>query len=381
MKFNELKKYLGIFILAVAIIVVYKTFDNFNNILGFLNNVLVILNPFFIGGSIAFVLFSPCKKFEELFSKSKIAFVKKYRRGISVLSMYAIVAIVIALILLAIIPQLTESIKKFALQLPDMVNSINYQLDSLGIPSSGSDKLRNALTVDKLIGDINPDNINKYAKSVMSIGSSVVNIFIGLIISIYILIERSYIKKVFLRFINSFIAEKPRNTFLYYTKRIADFIQRYIVCQLLDAVIVFILCLIALTIMRNDYAALIALMVGSFNLIPYFGAIVAVVIAALLTLVTNGFIPAVILVVVLIVLQQIDANIIQPRLVSNSLSIKPLLVIFGVIVGGGLFGIIGMFIGVPVVALINDIVTDIIDKKNAEKATAVPEDNSSPPNS
>lgn len=381
MKFNELKKYLGVFILAVAVIIVYKTFDNFSNILGFFKNLLTVLNPFFIGGAVAFVLYSPCRKFEELYNKTNVAFVKKFRRGISVLSVYIILAAIIALILVAIIPQLTESIKKFAIQLPDIINSVSDKLNSVAIFSSGGEKLRGALTVDKLIGDLNPDSINKYAKGVMNIGSSVVNIFIGLIISIYILIERAYIKKLILRFLNSFVAEKPRKTFLYYTKRIADFIQRYIVCQLLDAVIVFILCLIALTIMRNDYAALIALMVGSFNLIPYFGAIVAVAIAALLTLVADGLVPAIILVVVLIVLQQIDANIIQPRLISNSLSIKPLLVIFGVIVGGGLFGIVGMFIGVPVVALINDIVTDIMEKKSAKTMTELPKSDTTPPNS
>ena len=110
-------------------------------------------------------------------------------------------------------------------------------------------------------------------------------------------------------------------------------------------------------------------MVGSFNLIPYFGAIIAVFISALITLVTSGFMNALILVAVLIVLQQLDANIIQPRLVANSLSIKPLYVILGVILGGGLFGIIGMFLGVPMVALGKNIIDDIITKKTGRLKT------------
>ena len=131
----------------------------------------------------------------------------------------------------------------------------------------------------------------------------------------------------------------------------------------------FFLCLIVLSIMRAPYAGVIALMVGSFNLIPYFGAIIAVFISALITLVTSGFMNAVILVAVLIVLQQLDANIIQPRLVANSLSIKPLYVILGVILGGGLFGIIGMFLGVPMVALGKNIIDDIITKKTGRLKT------------
>ena len=111
-------------------------------------------------------------------------------------------------------------------------------------------------------------------------------------------------------------------------------------------------------------------MIGAFNLIPYFGAIVAVFISALITLVTSGFMNAIVLVVVLIIVQQLDANLIQPRLVASSLAIKPLLVIFGVIIGGGLFGVLGMFIGVPAVALISNIVTDLVDKRNAAKSPA-----------
>ncbi len=144
---------------------------------------------------------------------------------------------------------------------------------------------------------------------------------------------------------------------------IADFIYRYIGCQLLDACIVFVLSLIVLSIIRTQYAAVIALMVGTFNLIPYFGAIIAIVIATLITFVTGGFMPALILVIVLIVIQQVDTNIIQPRLVASSLSIKPLLVIFGVLIGGGLFGVLGMFIGVPVVALVKTILNESINKR------------------
>ena len=181
---------------------------------------------------------------------------------------------------------------------------------------------------------------------------------------------RKNIKRAFLRFCRAYMPKKHMSRITSYTKMIADFIKRYIGCQVLDSCIVFTLCLIVLSIMRIEYASVIALMIGAFNLIPYFGAIVAVFISALITLVTSGFMNAIVLVVVLIIVQQLDANLIQPRLVASSLAIKPLLVIFGVIIGGGLFGVLGMFIGVPTVALISNIVTDLVDKRNAAKSPA-----------
>lgn len=367
MKFSDLKKYLGLFVLLVALIIVYKTFDNFGIILNFFGMIIELLTPFFIGAAIAFVLRRPCRHIEIFFRRTKIEFLKKHRRGLSVLSIYAIVIASIALIMTAIIPQLVNSISRFVEQLPSMLSSLAEWVGSFGIKIEevSIQKLLESdfFSISRVFETFNLQNMNKYAKSVMSVGSSVVDIFIGIIISVYILLDRKSIRRAFSRFSKAFIPEKIRKNTSYYAKAVASFINRYISCQLLDACIVFILCLIVLSIMGTEYASLIALMVGSFNLIPYFGAFLAILISALIIFVTNGFVTALIVVAVLIVVQQVDANIIQPRLVASSLSIRPLLVIFGVVVGGGLFGIIGIFIGVPLVALLKNIVVDVINHK------------------
>ncbi len=377
MKFSELKKYLSLFVVAVAVIIVYKTFDNFGYIIDFFGDVLGILTPFFIGAAIAFILCPMCKKTETLLKKTKIQFLRKYRRGFAVLIDYIIVLAVIILIFVAIIPQLGASISKFLAQAPDMINQFTEWLSSLGILENASfQKLLDSelFSLTKLLDSFDMNNVNKYAKGVMSFGTTVFDIFFGIIISVYILLERKQIKHGYMRFARVYFPDKFRKGLNYYCREIGSFITRYIGCQLLDACIVFILSFIALTIMRNEYAAVFALMVGSFNLIPYFGAIIAVIISALITLITNGFMSAIILVVVLIVLQQIDANIIQPRLVASQLSIKPLLVILGVLLGGGLFGVIGFFIGVPIIALLKEIIDGVIEKRCAKKAAANSED-------
>ncbi len=369
MKFQDLKKYLSIFILAVALIIVYNTFDNFGVIIDFFAKVLQLLTPFFIGAAIAFVLRIPCKKTEILLHKTKSEFLQKHRRGLSVAIVYLIVIAAIVLIMIAIIPQLVESIKSFIDQLPSIIRSVVNWINSFGIFTIDDISIQNILnsdwvSFDEILNIFDLGNVNKYAKGVINFGSAVVDIFLGIVISVYMLIDRKSIKLAINRCARKCLPEKFRRNIVFYTRAIASFIYRYISCQLLDACIVFILCLIVLSIMGTEYAAVIALMVGSFNLIPYFGAFVAITIAAIITLFTGGFVSALVLVAVLIVLQQVDANVIQPRLVSSSLSIRPLLVILGVILGGGLFGVVGMFIGVPVIALLKDIISDAVNNKH-----------------
>ena len=122
-----------------------------------------------------------------------------------------------------------------------------------------------------------------------------------------------------------------------------------------------------MSIMGVKYSVLLGFMIGLFNLIPYFGAIVAVIIATLLTMLTGGIGQAIAMVIVVTILQQIDANIINPKIIGNSLKVSPLLVIFGVTIGGAYFGVWGMFLAVPILAVLKIILEDYIDYKNKLK--------------
>ena len=138
----------------------------------------------------------------------------------------------------------------------------------------------------------------------------------------------------------------------------------------IDAVVVGILTTIAMSIMQIKYAPLLGFIIGLFNIIPYVGAIIAVAIAIVITLITGGFSQALWMAIVVIILQQIDANIINPKIVGNSLKISPLLVMFAITVGGAYFGMLGMFLAVPVAAVLKILVEDFIkykDKKREEK--------------
>ena len=122
-----------------------------------------------------------------------------------------------------------------------------------------------------------------------------------------------------------------------------------------------------MSLLHVKYAVLLGFMIGVFNLIPYFGAIIAIVLAALITIFTGGIGQAIIMTISVTILQQLDANIINPKILGNSLSISPLLVIFAVTIGGEYFGILGMFLAVPVFTVLKIIITDYIEFKNSVK--------------
>ena len=366
---KELKKYIGLFVLGVALIAVYKTFDNFGDLLNWIGEFFALLTPFFIGFCIAYVLYVPCRKLEAFCQKTNLAPLVKHRRGIATATIYLVFFAFITLLMFAIIPALMESIGELIDQLQGFISWIN----SFGIYEFSSKSLetllnKNLLSADKLLSEFSFDTMNRYAKGVVSVGTALFHTFLGIIISIYILLDRHRMKKICTRIAESYIPASRRSFLGRYLKKVNEFIHLYISCQLTDAAIIFLLSFIALGILKTKYALLLALITGLFNLIPYFGAITATVLAGLITAFTKNFTSGLIVVAVLIVLQQLDANFIQPKLLSGSLNVRPFWVIMGILIGGGLFGFIGIFLAVPLIAMLRIIALDILESRERKGA-------------
>ena len=191
--------------------------------------------------------------------------------------------------------------------------------------------------------------------------------FVTIIVSIYILLERAHIIRFFKKLGYAIFDKKVCQKVAEYFNSTNKIFFKFISSQLLDAVIVGILVTIAMSIIGVRYAILLGFMIGLFNVIPYFGAIVAVAISILITLITGGISQTIIMAIAVIILQQIDSNIINPKIIGNSLEMSPLLVIFSVTVGGAYFGVLGMFLAVPVAAVLKILINDYIDYKNSKK--------------
>ena len=191
--------------------------------------------------------------------------------------------------------------------------------------------------------------------------------FVAIIVSIYILLERTQIINFIKKFINAIFKENTYKNIDKYFNNSNEIFFKFIASQFLDAIIVGILVTIALSIMGVKYAPLLGFFIGLFNMIPYFGAIIAVGISVLITAITGGISQAIWMLIVVVILQQIDANIINPKIVGKSLEISPLLVIFAVTIGGAYFGILGMFLAVPVIAVLKIFVEDYVNFKLKSK--------------
>ena len=139
---------------------------------------------------------------------------------------------------------------------------------------------------------------------------------------------------------------------------------------MLDGIVVALITSIAMSILGVKYSILLGTLIGFSNLIPYFGAIFGVAIAIIITILTGGWQQALIMGIIVIILQQLDANIINPRITSSSLKVSPLLIMFAVTVGGAYFGVLGMFLAAPIFTLLKVIVDDYVNEKNREKEDA-----------
>lgn len=364
-KTNLWGKWMYWFIFAVAVIIVYKTLDNFSNITNWIKGIFEVLAPFVTGILLAYLFYIPCKSIEKKYSKSKKKIVRKKARGLSVLTVYLIILLIIVLAIRFIIPNLLQSITDLAgnigIYYQNTINNLNNIPEDSIFSMIDMQMIADTLKQINISEYINVNTIFEYAKGIIGFAGGIFDFFVAIIVSIYILLERTQILKFLKKLANSIFKQKTYQAIGKYFNNTNQIFFKFLSSQILDAIIVGILTSIAMGILGVKYAVLLGFLIGISNLIPYFGAIVGVGIGVIITIFTGGIGQAIWMGIIVIILQQIDANIINPKIVGNSLKISPLLVIFAVTVGGAYFGMLGMFLAVPVFAVIKLILEDYID--------------------
>lgn len=364
------KKRISWLLIALTVVIVYKMLDNFSNVTEWFGTFFRILKPFLAGLLISYILFMPCKKIEGALEKSKLKFVKKRARGLSVIATYIIFILIIIIIINCIFPVLKESVVELVSNIPGYYETLVSKYkelpeDSVLKNDIIKDKMTELSNIDmKQFLTINNEKIIEYVKNIINIFSGIFDVFVSIIVSVYILLQRTTIMRFLRRFARAMFKKNTYEAVNKYFTKANEVFFTFISSQLLDAVIVGILTTVAMLIIKVKYAPLIGFTIGLFNMIPYIGAIVAVGIGILITFITGGLGKAIAMAIVVIILQQIDANIINPKIIGVSLEVSPLLVIFSVTVGGAYFGIMGMFLGVPIAVVIKTVLNDWIENKN-----------------
>ena len=361
-------KWIYWFTFAVAVIFVYKTLDNYVAISGWIKNLLGILMPFILAILVAYLFYIPCRKFEQWYKKSKFKLINKKARSLSVFTVYLIATILIIVIINVILPTISKSFIELASNLPNYYENAKKFIE--GQPDDSILSQINAQEIINRIQDIDLSQIFsiekvwEYIKSALGIVDILFAAFVTIVVSIYILIERREIMKFIQKLSRALFKEETSNNLGKYFEKTNEIFFKFISSQILDGIIVGIILSIAMSIMGVKYAVLLGFMIGLFNIIPYFGAIIAVIIAIIITMFTGGIAQAVWTAIIIIILQQIDANIINPKIVGNSLRLSQILIIFAVTFGGAYFGILGMFLSVPIIAVLKILLQDYIEYKN-----------------
>lgn len=384
---NSVKRWLWTFTLVAAAILLYKLYDNFAEAVGLVGRLIRILGPFVGGFVLAFFMHGPSNLLEKQFLKAKGKWWPKLARPLALAVSYLALLGVLALVFYLVIPAVARSISALVAALPDYYASVMGVVDSLVEPGSlleglglearlqeMYDSLRTTLTEM-----VTTENVVTAIRGVGNVASALINVVIAVIVSLYMLGGREHLIAAVKNFLSLFLKSATLAAVGDYTRRTGTIFYRYFYGAFLDSLCVGIVVSIGLLIFRVPYAILLGMALGLLNLIPYFGAIIGCVVIALVTLLTNGFYTALGVAIYIIIIQQVDANIIQPRVVGDSVGLRPIYVLLSVTLFGGLFGFWGVFLAPPLMAIIQMFVRDATIARNKKLAAeaadaAAPED-------
>ena len=365
--FRDLKenKYFHIgltaFLVIVASILVgfllFKIGDIWKLIVGFVR----LLNPFIIGFVFAYLL-NPIVKFfdKKVVSKWVKSGDKKTINYLSILITCVLFIFIVVLLFSIIIPELLKSVEKLAVNAPRYIEEIkNYLLVKLGDGELREVILYNYEAINNYINNVvNVSLIPKIDGWLVSLSTGLIgviktvfNILLGFVIAIYFLADKDNFIGGFKKIIYTIFPIKVSNRIMENARHTDDIFGNFIVGRLLDGLVIGIITFVFLAVFGYPYALLIAVLVGITNTIPYFGPWFGGIPAVLLVLMDDPT-KALIFGIFIVVLQQIDGNVIGPKLCGSRIGLKSFWVLASILFFGGLFGVIGMLIGVPLFALI-----------------------------
>ena len=360
-----------IILVAVAIIG-YWAIGNLNVVGNLFSNILNIIFPFILGGCLAFILNLPMSFFERKLLKPKNKKNKKQKnkkliRVISIIFAILVIVLVLAVIVTLIVPELINVIEL-------LVNNIPYYISEITkLIYLNSEKIPDINTIIKE-GNIDIENIKSqilsYIPSLLtssiSIVSSLINgittFFIAIIFAIYILIEKEKLNTQLTKILQAYVKKEKVEKIINIGRVSKNIFKNFLTVQCLEASILGILCIIGMLILRIPYAIPIGVLIGVTALIPVVGAFLGVIVGAILIVAVNP-IKVITFVVFVLILQQIEGNLIYPRVVGNSIGLPGMWVLVAVSVGGSLGGILGMLLGVPIATIIYTLLKTDVNKK------------------
>lgn len=370
------------FLVILASIIAYVVLNNLPGFFSVISGFFAIVAPILIGVLFAYLLNPLVKMFEQVVVTSMVEKskkperTKKLGRALAILFALVIGGIILYGLFYMVLPQLYETVASLVNSLPFYFEKAKtWILDLLKNNESLQESVQNLLdnlydNVQKLLGDDLITNLQTVMVGMTNFGVAVVrtvfNIVLGLVASVYMLWSKEKFQAHAKRLIVATFRPRTADRLLHLGREANRIFSGFAVGKILESILIGILCYIGMLILGLPFAVLISVVIGVTNLIPMFGPIIGAVPSTLLILIVNPL-QALYFVIFVIVLQQLDGNVIGPKILGDSIGLSGFWVLFSITVFGNLFGVIGMLLGVPLFALIYIIVRDTVNASLAKK--------------
>ena len=356
--------YLHLIPILLIAFVLYKLVNQVDVFIRALDFIMALLNPFFWAFAIAYLINPLMVTVETRF---------KLKRFWSILIVYTTVLGIIILGITIISPRIANSIANLLRDLPGYLDTTQLWateqieklevFDKYGVKNTVEQHLTQIISqVSNFLNDV----LTAAVTQLITLTSGFLKFIVGLIMSIYLLFDKESFIRNSKRILYAFFSESRASKLVNLGREVDDYFSRYLIGKLIDSTIIAILCFIGLTFIKAPYTLLLSIMVGITNMIPYFGPFIGMIPATIITLFYSP-IKALWVLVFIFLLQQFDGLYLGPKILGEKVGIGPFWIISAILIGGGTFGVLGMLLAVPIVAVIRALLQRAIDKKLKEK--------------
>jgi len=361
-------------VIIVLSIIVYHLLDNFTETTEFVKMIFDILSPVTVAFVMFYIVNIPMKSIEKrLFKGDKLS--KRMKRGLALMITLVLFIVFFTVVFLFAVPQLAESIGLLINQVPTYAVAVGVFLEEQFTKLNVSnDIIAQAETIwTNFIGGFANVMLGIVNSASSFVGRFISGIFNGIIstaLAIYMLLGKEHLGSIFSRLWRAYSPKRLTEPVIKYLDIMDDSFEHFVRGQLMEALVLGIICYIGMLIFGFEYALLISFLVGITNVIPLFGPYIGAIPSFLLLLMVNP-IHALWFLVYVAALQQVESNLIYPRVVGDAMGISGFWIMIAVVVGNSLFGIVGILMGIPLLSSLYTIIREATDKKLAVKEPIV----------
>lgn len=362
--------WLKLILSGILLIVIYKSVDNLSNIFSFFSKFLTVARPCIIGVVIALFVYVPVQKVELLFGKVKLGFVKKHAKAFGLTVVYLTLFLLIGIAIKYIAPVLYKNMEELITKIPSYLEQLNKLTERV----SFLPELNLGFIGEQMLKYFNLERLNEYLSVITGIANSFIAFLVSIIISVYIILEKNQMKEFLSKLLKRLRAGQKTEIAIMYVRDIISLFRSYFAGLLMDSLLIGVVCTVVFAAFKVPYAVFLGLVIAVGNMIPFFGPIIAAVVAYLIAMISLGPVNAIWVLIFQLIMGQIDGNIIQPKIVGSQVGVSPLTVLVSVTILGGLFGPLGMILGVPVCASAKLVIEDYLEDGKIDRSNTRPEE-------